>query len=149
MAAHSVFHDDDASDCFGHGTHVAALAAGLTYGVAKNASIIAGIFRREFHKRSLFKRDASLGHLIHAPLLPHPLPPVRCVACNGTSSAARVVAGMDWVAANMRLPAVVSLSIGADRPNALLDRAAEALLSLGAVVVAAAGNYNDGEDEWR
>ena len=56
---------------------------------------------------------------------------------------------MDWVAANMRLPAVVSLSIGADRPNALLDRAAEALLSLGAVVVAAAGNYNDGEDEWR
>ena len=71
------------------------------------------------------------------------------MACNGTSSAARVVAGMDWVAANMRLPAVVSLSIGADRPNALLDRAAEALLSLGAVVVAAAGNYNDGEDEWR
>lgn len=26
-------------DCDGHGTHVTALAAGLTYGVAKNASV--------------------------------------------------------------------------------------------------------------
>lgn len=28
-------------DCNGHGTHVAAAAAGLTYGVAKNASLLA------------------------------------------------------------------------------------------------------------
>jgi len=29
-------------DCFGHGTHVAGIAGGLTYGVAKNATLVAG-----------------------------------------------------------------------------------------------------------
>ncbi len=30
-----------AQDCNGHGTHVAASVAGLTFGVAKNASLLA------------------------------------------------------------------------------------------------------------
>ena len=32
-------------DCFGHGTHVAGIAGGLTYGVAKNATLVAGAAR--------------------------------------------------------------------------------------------------------
>ncbi|KAL0039177.1 hypothetical protein WJX77_010455 [Trebouxia sp. C0004] len=37
----SVFGDNNSSDCFGHGTHTAATAGGLTFGVAKNATLIA------------------------------------------------------------------------------------------------------------
>ncbi len=33
--------DGDASDCDGHGTHVASTAAGRTVGVAKEASVVA------------------------------------------------------------------------------------------------------------
>ena len=29
-------------DCFGHGTHVSGIAGGLTYGVAKNVTLVAG-----------------------------------------------------------------------------------------------------------
>lgn len=33
----------DSDDCFGHGTHTAATAGGLTHGVAKNATMYAGL----------------------------------------------------------------------------------------------------------
>ena len=38
-AAVSVFGDDDASDCNGHGTQTASLLGGLAFGVAKNVSL--------------------------------------------------------------------------------------------------------------
>lgn len=36
-----VDNDNDATDCNGHGTHVAGIAAGVTFGVAKSANVIA------------------------------------------------------------------------------------------------------------
>ncbi|KAL6767419.1 hypothetical protein ACKKBF_B35160 [Auxenochlorella protothecoides x Auxenochlorella symbiontica] len=39
LPAMSVFGDDDANDCNGHGTHNAALLGGLTFGVAKNTTL--------------------------------------------------------------------------------------------------------------
>ncbi|KAL3162173.1 hypothetical protein ABBQ32_009879 [Trebouxia sp. C0010 RCD-2024] len=41
VAGFSVFGDNNSSDCYGHGTHTAATVGGLTYGVAKNATLIA------------------------------------------------------------------------------------------------------------
>ncbi|KAL3147460.1 hypothetical protein ABBQ38_014518 [Trebouxia sp. C0009 RCD-2024] len=41
VAGFSVFGDNNSSDCYGHGTHTAATVGGLTYGVAKNATLVA------------------------------------------------------------------------------------------------------------
>jgi len=37
----TIDNDDDASDCSGHGTHVAGTVGGTTYGVAKNVELVA------------------------------------------------------------------------------------------------------------
>lgn len=69
---------------------------------------------------------------------------VRCITCAGSGKASEVIAGVDWVAANLQLPAVVSMSLGADSTDAVLDAAVSAVIGLGAIVVAAAGNFNNG-----
>lgn len=42
LPGYSVYGDDNTDDCYGHGTHVSGIAGGLTYGVAKNVTLIPG-----------------------------------------------------------------------------------------------------------
>lgn len=98
----------NSDDCLGHGTHVAGLAGGVTYGVAKNVTIYA----------------------------------VKVINCDGTADASNVLAGLDWLSANVKFPAIASMSLGADTPNQALDDAVTALIQQGTLAVIAAGNYN-------
>lgn len=90
-------------DNHGHGTEVAGVAVGATYGVAKNATI-----------HSVRVQDGS----------------------NPWDD--DVVAGLDWVAANAVLPAVVNLSIMTD--HAATSGAIDGVTAHGVLVVLAAGN---------
>lgn len=65
--------------------------------------------------------------------------------CNGSGKASEVIAGVDWVAGNLLMPAVVSMSLGADTTDPILDAAVQAVIGLGATVVTAAGNFNNGK----
>ncbi len=69
---------------------------------------------------------------------------MRCISCDGSGQASAVVAALDWLAANVRLPAVASMSLGAGQPDSVLDAATSTILSMGVTVVTAAGNYNNG-----
>jgi subtilisin family serine protease len=93
------------NDCQGHGTHVAGMAAGASFGVANEASLVS----------------------------------VRVLDCNGSGLTSGVIAGLDWIAANRRTPAVVNMSLGGPVVQAL-DDAVVRLTSSGTLVVAAAGN---------
>ena len=108
-------------DPWGHGTHVAAVAAGRgsyqtqldTTGIAPGASVI----------------------------------DVRVLADDGTGNMADVIAGLDWVLYNARQYniRVVNLSLSAGSTNSWvqdpLAMAARAVVASGIVVVTAAGNY--------
>ena len=71
---------------------------------------------------------------------------VRVLNCAGYGSDADVIAGMEWVAANGRLPAVANMSLGDVIPtktlgtSAPVDDAVRAMISSGVTVVVAAGN---------
>lgn len=71
-------------------------------------------------------------------------PTVRCISCDGSGQASAVIAALDWLAANVKLPAIASMSLGAGQPDAVLDAATTTILGLGVTVVTAAGNYNNG-----
>ena len=71
--------------------------------------------------------------------------PVRCISCDGSGQASAVTAALDWLAANVQLPAIASMSLGAGQPDTVLDTATAAILAMGVTVVTAAGNFNDGK----
>ena len=102
-------------DGCGHGTHVAGIAAGATFGVAKAARII---------PVRVFPGGSQ-------------------ATCNAGTTVSAVVAGVNWVASN-HVPgntAVANMSLGATNGySALLETAVIALKDDGVLVVVAAGN---------
>jgi subtilisin family serine protease len=96
----------DGQDCHGHGTHVAGIVAGATYGVAKRAEVIA----------------------------------VRVFNCNYDGSLSGLIAGVDWVTANAKKPAVANLSLITRTVSAAYDRAVRNSIASGVAYVVAAGN---------
>jgi len=95
----------DGSDCNGHGTGVAGVAAGSVHGVAKSANIYS----------------------------------VRVFPCSGTSTLSTILAGVDWVTAHHKSPAVANLSLGAAAAP-ILDTTVERSIRSGVTYVVAAGN---------
>ena len=67
---------------------------------------------------------------------------VRVLGCNGSGSFSGIIAGMDWIARNGRLPAVANLSIGGLIPqrSASVDQATSNLIASGVTLSLAAGN---------
>ncbi|MBU6375017.1 MAG: S8 family peptidase, partial [Bdellovibrionales bacterium] len=68
---------------------------------------------------------------------------VRIFDCSGSSAFSTIIAGMDWVVANRKLPAVANLSLGGGASLAV-DMAIQRLIESGVITVVAAGN--DGKD---
>ncbi|MFJ3198750.1 S8 family peptidase [Streptomyces sp. NPDC086989] len=64
---------------------------------------------------------------------------VRVLGCDGSGTWSGIIAGMDWVAANAKQPAVLNGSLGGDKSTAVND-AATALSDAGVLPVVAAGN---------
>jgi subtilisin family serine protease len=72
------------------------------------------------------------------------LVPVRVLDCTGSGSLSGVIAGLDWVAANAKKPAVVNMSLSVGATSSTLDAAVANMVAAGITVVVAAGN--DGAD---
>jgi Tol biopolymer transport system component len=101
-------------DCNGHGTHVAGIVGGKTYGVAKDAKLWS----------------------------------VRVLNCLNQGTTARIIAGVDWVAANRVQPAVANLSFITVAASDTIDLSVRNLVAVGVTTVVAAGN-NTGDASLR
>ena len=97
-------------DCNGHGTHVAGTVA-----ARDNAASVVGV---------------SPGA---------PLTGVKVLGCGGSGSYSAVIAGVDWVTANARRPAVANMSLGGPTSQALDDAVRRSAAS-GVFYALAAGN---------
>jgi subtilisin family serine protease len=64
---------------------------------------------------------------------------VRVLDCNGSGTTETVVAGIEWVTANAKKPAVANMSLGGGADDAL-DKALEASIAAGITYAVAAGN---------
>ncbi|MFF3320953.1 S8 family peptidase [Streptomyces sp. NPDC002889] len=67
---------------------------------------------------------------------------VRVLDCQGTGTWSQIVAGLDWVAANATQPAVLNMSLGGRRSEAV-NSAATAIAAEGILPVVAAGNSSE------
>jgi aqualysin 1 len=99
-----------ASDCNGHGTHVAGTVA-----AEDNATDVVGV----------------------APGAP--LTGVKVLGCNGSGSTSGVIKGVDWVTANAQKPAIANMSLGGSVSTAL-DTAVKKSAATGVFYSLAAGN---------
>ena len=66
---------------------------------------------------------------------------VRVLDCSGSGSTSGVIAGIDWVTANHKSPAVANMSLGGGVSSAL-DQAVENSIASGVTYAVAAGNSN-------
>lgn len=94
----TVDNDADATDCNGHGTHVAGTVGGTKFGVAKDVKLVA----------------------------------VRVLNCSGSGTFAGVIAGIDWVTADVqanpaRKPAVANMSLGGGANQTVDDAVARSI----------------------
>jgi subtilisin family serine protease len=71
---------------------------------------------------------------------------VRVLDCGGSGSWSGVIAGMDWVTANHKKPAVANMSLGGGA-SASVDDATRRMIAAGVVTTIAAGNGNQGGRE--
>jgi thermitase len=97
-------------DDYGHGTHVAGIAAA----VGNNGVGVASV-----------AWNAKIQ-------------PVKVLDCTGNGSDAQIIAGIDWAIANGSN--VLNLSLGGPEPSSVLDAAIDRAWRAGIVVTAAAGN---------
>lgn len=67
--------------------------------------------------------------------------PIRVLGCDGSGSNSGVIAGIDWMIANHRKPAVGNMSLGG-AASSTLDTAVRNAISNGITMVVAAGNEN-------
>jgi subtilisin family serine protease len=68
--------------------------------------------------------------------------PVRVLDCGGSGSMSAVIAGVDWVTANAKKPAVANMSLGG-LGNRSLDDAVRKSIASGVTYAVAAGNSGD------
>jgi aqualysin 1 len=90
--------DNKNYDCNGHGTHVAGTVA-----AKDNAFAVVGV---------------SPGA---------PLTGVKVLGCDGGGTVSTVVAGIDWVTANAKKPAVANLSLATNEPCRLVSNSCKAI----------------------
>ncbi|MER7466936.1 S8 family serine peptidase [Streptomyces sp. NPDC097981] len=118
--------DPDAGDCFdggglGHGTFVAGIIGGSTYGVAPKAGIV--------RVQGIACEEGSGPH-------------AKDVS-PGTASEDSVVKAVEWVTAHAQRPAVVNMSLNLKNRSTALDTAVQHMVESGITAVVAAGNFND------
>ncbi|MCS7002565.1 MAG: S8 family peptidase [Dehalococcoidia bacterium] len=101
----------DTSDEFGHGTHVAAIAAAAIGST----------------------QDSMTGVAPNVRILP-----VKVITGRGSGLLSDLIAGIDF--AREQRAHVINISLGANAPSALLKEAIDRAIESGAVVVASAGN---------
>jgi subtilisin family serine protease len=110
VVGHVNFAGGKNTDCNGHGTHVAGTVA-----AKDDANYVVGV----------------------APSAP--LTGVKVLGCSGSGSWSGVIAGIDWVTANAKKPAVANMSLGGGA-NKAVDDAVKRSAATGVLYAVAAGN---------